>query len=116
MFTSLHPLYCTLPFPHPQEAYVRFFPGDQNAHDKRGNVNLYPGFIVDHRLIITKHEVERHLCTFSSSSHSSEPVKFAVIKVGAIISQLDERAYDLSFLYNLSLYPVVLHGSGPQLN
>ncbi|KIL59730.1 hypothetical protein M378DRAFT_14589 [Amanita muscaria Koide BX008] len=65
----------------------------------------------------TKREVERHLRIFSSSSHSSEPAKFAVIKVGgAVLSQLDELAYSLSFLYKLGLYPVVLHGGGPQLN
>lgn len=65
----------------------------------------------------TKREVERHLRIFSSASHPSEPAKFAVIKVGgAVLSQLDELALNLSFLYKLGLYPVVLHGGGPQLN
>lgn len=65
----------------------------------------------------TKREVERYLRIFSSSSHPSQPAKFAVIKIGgAVLDQLDELALSLSFLYRVGLYPVVLHGAGPQLN
>lgn len=65
----------------------------------------------------TKREVERHLRIFSSSSHPSQPAKFAVIKIGgAVLDDLDELALSLSFLYRVGLYPVVLHGAGPQLN
>ncbi|CAK5276555.1 unnamed protein product [Mycena citricolor] len=65
----------------------------------------------------TKREVERHLRIFSSSSHPSQPAKFAVIKIGgAVLDQIDELALSLSFLYRVGLYPVVLHGAGPQLN
>lgn len=65
----------------------------------------------------TKREVERYLRIFSSSSHPSQPAKFAVIKIGgAVLDQLDELALNLSFLYRVGLYPVVLHGAGPQLN
>ncbi|EIW75683.1 bifunctional acetylglutamate kinase/N-acetyl-gamma-glutamyl-phosphate reductase [Coniophora puteana RWD-64-598 SS2] len=65
----------------------------------------------------TKREVERHLRIFSSASHPSQPAKFAVVKVGgAVLGDLDELALSLSFLYRLGLYPVVLHGAGPQLN
>lgn len=65
----------------------------------------------------TKREVERHLRIFSSASHPSSPAKFAVIKVGgAVLEQLDELALSLSFLYRVGLYPVILHGAGPQLN
>lgn len=40
-----------------------------------------------------------------------------MIKVGgAVLEQLDELALSLSFLYRVGLYPVVLHGGGPQLN
>ncbi|KIY52656.1 acetylglutamate kinase, partial [Fistulina hepatica ATCC 64428] len=40
-----------------------------------------------------------------------------VIKVGgAVLGQVDELALSLAFLYRLGLYPVVLHGGGPQLN
>ena len=65
----------------------------------------------------TKREVERHLRIFSSSSDTSQPAKFAVIKVGgAVLDQPDELALSLSFLYRVGLYPVILHGGGPQLN
>jgi N-acetyl-gamma-glutamyl-phosphate reductase / acetylglutamate kinase len=65
----------------------------------------------------TKREVERHLRIFSSSSHPSQPAKFAVIKVGgAVLDNIEELALSLSFLYRVGLYPVVLHGAGPQLN
>lgn len=65
----------------------------------------------------TKREVERYLRIFSSSSDSNHPAKFAVIKIGgAVLDQLDELALSLSFLYRVGLYPVVLHGAGPQLN
>lgn len=33
-----------------------------------------------------------------------------------MLDQLDELALSLSFLYRVGLYPVVLHGAGPQLN
>ncbi|KAG7095048.1 hypothetical protein E1B28_005838 [Marasmius oreades] len=65
----------------------------------------------------SKREVERHLRIFSSSSHPSQPAKFAVIKIGgAVLENLEELALSLSFLYRVGLYPVVLHGAGPQLN
>ena len=65
----------------------------------------------------TKREVERYLRIFSSSSNPSHPAKFAVIKVGgAVLGQLDELALSLSFLYRVGLYPVIIHGGGPQLN
>ncbi|KAH9925963.1 uncharacterized protein B0H18DRAFT_358460 [Fomitopsis serialis] len=65
----------------------------------------------------TKREVERYLRIFSSSSDTSNPAKFAVIKIGgAVLDQIDELALSLSFLYRVGLYPVVLHGAGPQLN
>lgn len=65
----------------------------------------------------TKREVERHLRIFSSSAHPSQPAKFAVIKIGgAVLGDLDELALSLSFLSRVGLYPVVLHGAGPQMN
>jgi N-acetyl-gamma-glutamyl-phosphate reductase/acetylglutamate kinase len=65
----------------------------------------------------TKREVERYLRIFSSSSNPSAPAKFAVVKVGgAVLEQLDELALSLSFLYRVGLFPVILHGAGPQLN
>ncbi|CAG8513806.1 4836_t:CDS:10, partial [Racocetra persica] len=62
----------------------------------------------------SKKEAEQYLRQFSSV----ESQKFAVIKVGgAVISdELDSLASSLSFLNRVGLYPIVLHGGGPQLN
>ena len=58
--------------------------------------------------------MEQYLKYFSSVSQQ----QFAVIKVGgAIISDnLPELASCLAFLYHVGLYPIVLHGTGPQVN
>lgn len=62
----------------------------------------------------SKREVEQYLKYFTSVSSQ----QFAVIKVGgAIIThQLPELASCLAFLYHIGLYPIVLHGTGPQIN
>lgn len=62
----------------------------------------------------SKREVEQYLKYFTSVSQQ----QFAVIKVGgAIISDnLQELASCLAFLYHVGLYPIILHGTGPQVN
>ena len=62
----------------------------------------------------SKKEVEQYLRHFSSvESH-----QFAVIKVGGAVltDDLDTLASSLTFLYRVGLYPIVIHGAGPQLN
>ncbi|MEO0422212.1 MAG: acetylglutamate kinase [Pseudomonadota bacterium] len=59
-------------------------------------------------------EIRQYLQRFSGlDTHS-----FAVVKVGGAIlrDQLDELAGSLSFLHQLGLFPVVVHGAGPQLD
>lgn len=62
----------------------------------------------------SKREVEQYLKNFTSVSSQ----QFAVIKVGGAIitQQLPELASCLAFLYHVGLYPIVLHGTGPQIN
>ncbi|KAF3018496.1 Protein arg-6, mitochondrial [Neopestalotiopsis sp. 37M] len=62
----------------------------------------------------TKREVQQYLSHFSSVSSQ----KFAVIKVGGAIltEHLDEFCSSLAFLYHIGLYPIIVHGAGPQLN
>lgn len=62
----------------------------------------------------SKREVEQYLKYFSSVSHQ----QFAVIKVGGAIitNHLDQLSLCLAFLYHLGLFPIVLHGTGPQIN
>lgn len=62
----------------------------------------------------SKREVQQYLSHFSSVSSQ----QFAVIKVGgAIITEhLQLLSSALAFLNHVGLYPVVVHGAGPQLN
>ncbi|KAI9224259.1 Aspartate/glutamate/uridylate kinase [Blastocladiella britannica] len=62
----------------------------------------------------SQREVQWYLEHFAAAG----PQKFAVIKVGgAIISEhLDSLASACTFLYQVGLYPILLHGAGPQLN
>lgn len=64
--------------------------------------------------IASRREINQYLNLFSSVSAP----QFAVIKVGgAIITQeLETLASALSFLRSVGLFPVVVHGAGPQLN
>lgn len=59
-------------------------------------------------------EARQYLEQFSSVNES----RFAVIKVGGGIlgEELDALAAALAFLHRLGLYPIVLHGAGPQLD
>ncbi|MCJ1300199.1 Protein arg-6, mitochondrial [Hypocenomyce scalaris] len=62
----------------------------------------------------SKREVQQYLSHFSSVSSQ----QFAVIKVGgAIITEhLQTLSSALAFLNHIGLFPVVVHGAGPQLN
>ncbi|KJR85609.1 N-acetyl-gamma-glutamyl-phosphate reductase [Sporothrix schenckii 1099-18] len=62
----------------------------------------------------SKREAQQYLSHFTSVSSQ----KFAVIKVGGAIltDYLDELCASLAFLYHVGLYPVIVHGAGPQLN
>ncbi|KAJ6061132.1 protein arg-6 mitochondrial [Penicillium canescens] len=62
----------------------------------------------------SKGEAQQYLSHFSSVS----PQQFAVIKVsGAIITEhLQTLSLALAFLNHVGLYPIVVHGAGPQLN
>ncbi len=55
---------------------------------------------------------------YNEQLHGIPPEKFAVIKVGgATVEQdLDQLAGDIAVLAKLGLYPVVVHGGGPQIN
>jgi N-acetyl-gamma-glutamyl-phosphate reductase/acetylglutamate kinase len=62
----------------------------------------------------SKREIEQYLAQFSSVSSP----QFAVIKVGGAIltDYLDSLCSALAQLYHMGLYPVIVHGAGPQLN
>ena len=62
----------------------------------------------------SKREVQQYLSHFTSVSSQ----QFAVIKVGgAIITEhIETLSSALAFLNHVGLYPIVVHGAGPQLN
>lgn len=62
----------------------------------------------------SRKEVEQYLKEFSSVDSR----KFAIVKVGGgtLRDELDELASALTFLQRVGLYPIVIHGAGPQLN
>ena len=62
----------------------------------------------------SKREVQQYLSHFSSVSSN----QFAVIKVGGAIltEHMNALVSALAFLYQIGLFPVVVHGAGPQLN
>ncbi|BDD61683.1 Protein arg-6, mitochondrial [Monascus purpureus] len=62
----------------------------------------------------SKREVQQYLSHFTSVSSQ----QFAVIKVGGAIltEHLQTLSSALAFLNHVGLYPIVVHGGGPQLN
>ena len=62
----------------------------------------------------SRREVEQYVRQFSAVASQ----QFAVIKVGGAVltDELASLASSLSFLYRVGLYPIVVHGAGPQLN
>lgn len=62
----------------------------------------------------SRSEVEQYLKEYSEVDSR----KFAVVKVGGGIlrDDLESLATSLSFLHQVGLYPIVVHGAGPQLN
>ena len=65
-------------------------------------------------------EVEQFLAQFGESRvASSHGQPLAVIKVGGEVmmtEEIDVFARGLAFLYNVGLFPIVVHGAGPQMN
>lgn len=59
-------------------------------------------------------EIEQYLKRFASAGQS----QFAVIKVGGSILQKDMQnlCSSLAFLQQIGLFPIVIHGAGPQLS
>ncbi|KAK7972909.1 nicotinate-nucleotide pyrophosphorylase -like protein [Apiospora saccharicola] len=83
-------------------------PGRANNYDARHAV------IQVLNSVGSKREVQQYLSHFSSVSSK----QFAVIKVGGAIltEHLEELCSSLAFLYHVGLYPIIVHGAGPQLN
>ncbi|MHC4990341.1 MAG: acetylglutamate kinase, partial [Planctomycetota bacterium] len=66
------------------------------------------------RNLASRKEIDQYLREFTGV----DSAKFAVIKVGGGILRdaRDELASSLAFLRRVGLFPIVVHGAGPQLN
>lgn len=64
--------------------------------------------------VSSRREIEQYLAQFKSVSSQ----QFAVIKVGGAIltDHVDTLCLALQHLYSMGLYPIIVHGAGPQLN
>ncbi len=62
----------------------------------------------------TRKEVDQYLKQFASASAT----RFAIIKVGGnvVARELDDLASSLTFLHQVGLHPILIHGAGPQLD
>lgn len=80
----------------------------------RGDLNTRAIVIQALSNVGSKRECQQYLSHFTSVSQQ----RFAVIKVGGAIltDHLEDLCQNLAFLYHLGLYPIIVHGAGPQLN
>lgn len=86
----------------------------RRAYSSRADSNTRAAVVQVLNSVGSKREVQQYLSHFSSVSSQ----QFAVIKVGGAIltEHLDELCSSLAFLYHVGLYPIIVHGAGPQLN
>lgn len=64
--------------------------------------------------VSSRREIEQYLAQFRSVSSQ----QFAVVKVGGAIltDHIDTLCVALQHLYAMGLYPIIVHGAGPQMN
>lgn len=84
------------------------------THPTRTNTSARSAVINVLNNIGSKREVQQYLAQFTSVSSQ----QFAVIKVGGAImtDYLDVLCASLRNLNQMGLFPVIIHGAGPQLN
>ncbi|KAI9778010.1 MAG: Protein arg-6, mitochondrial [Geoglossum umbratile] len=85
-----------------------------NSHEPQPHLSTRSTVIQLLSNIGSKREVQQYLSHFASVSSQ----QFAVIKVGGAIltEHLHTLSSALAFLNHVGLFPVVVHGAGPQLN
>lgn len=99
--------YSILPLKPPQKRCYAYTPDDSSIAKRAAVAHL-----LSH--LGSKREVQQYLAQFSSVSSQ----QFAVIKVGGAIltEHLETLCLALSHLNQMGLFPVIVHGAGPQLN
>ncbi|KAI9809349.1 MAG: Protein arg-6, mitochondrial [Sarcosagium campestre] len=100
--------------PSCRSANRRLYSSSSASPDAAGHLSTRSTVVQLLSNIGSKREVQQYLSHFSSVSSQ----QFAVIKVGgAIITEhMQQLSSALAFLNHVGLYPVVVHGAGPQLN
>ncbi|KAF1828668.1 bifunctional acetylglutamate kinase/N-acetyl-gamma-glutamyl-phosphate reductase [Decorospora gaudefroyi] len=78
------------------------------------NSSIYAAFLNLLASSSSRREVDQYLGQFRSVS----PHQFAVVKVGGAIltDHLEELCFALQQLHAIGLYPIIVHGAGPQMN
>jgi N-acetyl-gamma-glutamyl-phosphate reductase/acetylglutamate kinase len=78
------------------------------------NSSIYAAFLNLLASSSSRREVDQYLGKF----RSVEPHQFAVVKVGGAIltDHLEELCFALQQLHAIGLYPIIVHGAGPQMN
>lgn len=76
--------------------------------------SIYAAFLNLLASASSRREVDQYLGQFRSVS----PHQFAVVKVGGAIltEHIDELCFALQQLHAIGLYPIIVHGAGPQMN
>ena len=91
----------------------RLYTSVSSSKDGR-NSSIYAAFLNLLASSSSRREVDQYLGQFRSVS----PHQFAVVKVGGAIltDHLEELCFALQQLHAIGLYPIIVHGAGPQMN
>ncbi|PVH94070.1 bifunctional acetylglutamate kinase/N-acetyl-gamma-glutamyl-phosphate reductase [Periconia macrospinosa] len=82
--------------------------------DSRDATSMRSAFLSLLGSVSSRREIDQYLAQFRSVSSQ----QFAVVKVGGAIltDHVDTLCLALQHLYAMGLYPIIVHGAGPQMN
>ncbi|KAF2199369.1 bifunctional acetylglutamate kinase/N-acetyl-gamma-glutamyl-phosphate reductase [Delitschia confertaspora ATCC 74209] len=85
-----------------------------SSADSREATSMRAAFLSLLGSVSSRREIEQYLAQFRSVSSQ----QFAVVKVGGAIltDHIDTLCMALQHLYAMGLYPIIVHGAGPQMN
>ncbi|KAF2190506.1 bifunctional acetylglutamate kinase/N-acetyl-gamma-glutamyl-phosphate reductase [Zopfia rhizophila CBS 207.26] len=85
-----------------------------SSADSRDATSMRSAFLSLLGSVSSRREIDQYLAQFRSVSSQ----QFAVVKVGGAIltDHIDTLCLALQHLYAMGLYPIIVHGAGPQMN
>ncbi|ORY12304.1 Aspartate/glutamate/uridylate kinase [Clohesyomyces aquaticus] len=85
-----------------------------SSADSRDATSMRSAFLSLLGSVSSRREIDQYLAQFRSVSSQ----QFAVVKVGGAIltDHIDTLCMALQHLYAMGLYPIIVHGAGPQMN